>query len=195
VAKITHPTLPFHDLQSGKSGKSPRYYPAEDVKSPKPSYKVKQNPPKVRKSITPGTVLILLAGRFRGARVVCLKALESGLLLVSGPYKINGVPLRRVSQAYVIATSTKVDVSSVDVSKFSDDYFSRANDPVKGEGEDEFFAGDAPKAAIVSDERKADQKAVDASLLKAVAAVPMMEGYLAAKFSLSDNDRPHKMLF
>jgi len=181
--------------QSGTSGKSPRYYPAEDVKAPKPSYKVKQNAAKVRKSITPGTVLILLAGRFRGSRVVCLKPLESGLLLVSGPYKINGVPIRRVSQAYVIATSTKVDVKGVDVSKFNDDYFSRANDPVKAEGEDEFFTGDAPKAAIVSDERKADQKAVDASLLKAVAAVPMMEGYLAAKFSLSENDRPHKMLF
>jgi len=180
---------------SGKSGKSPRYYPAEDVKAPKPSYKVKQNAPKVRKSITPGTVLILLAGRFRGSRVVCLKALESGLLLVSGPYKINGVPIRRVSQAYVIATSTKIDVSKVDVSKFNDEYFSRANDPKVAEGEDEFFAGDAPKPAVVSDQRKADQKAVDASLLKAVEAVPMMEGYLAAKFSLSDNDRPHKMLF
>lgn len=27
-----------------------------------------------------------------------------------GPYKVNGVNLRRVNQAYVISTSTKVDV-------------------------------------------------------------------------------------
>jgi large subunit ribosomal protein L6e len=126
--------------------------------------------------------------------VVCLKALESGLLLVSGPYKINGVPLRRVNQAYVIATSTKVDVSGVDVSKIDDSYFSREKDAPK-EGEDEFFLGDAPKPAVVSEERKKDQQTVDAALLKAVASVDMLEGYLAARFTLTASDKPHKMVF
>jgi large subunit ribosomal protein L6e len=123
-----------------------------------------------------------------------LKALETGLLLVSGPYKINGVPLRRVNQTYVIATSTKVDVSGVDVSSINDEYFSRSKDEKK-EGEDEFFLGDAPKAAVVSDQRKADQKKVDDALLKAVGATPMLEAYLAAQFTLTSSDQPHKMMF
>ena len=164
------------------------------MKAPKPTYKVRQNPPKLRKSITPGTILIILAGRFRGKRVVFLKALESGLLLVSGPYKINGVPLRRVNQAYVIATSTKVDVSSVDVGFVKDEYFARKNDSSK-EGEEAFFEGDAPKPAVVSDKRKEDQKKVDAGILDAVKKVSMLEGYLAAHFTLTSSDKPHLMQF
>lgn len=149
----------------------------------------------MRSSIVPGSVLILLAGHFRGKRVVCLKVLASGLVLVSGPYKINGVPLRRVNPAYVIATSTKIDVSKTNVSKFDDDYFSRSKDAPKPDGEGEFFRGDAPQPAVVSDDRKADQAAVDASLLTAVAATPMLEGYLAARFTLTSSDKPHLMKF
>ena len=32
-----------------------------------------------------------------------------------GPYSVNGVPLRRVNQRYVIATSTKVPLKNVNV--------------------------------------------------------------------------------
>lgn len=96
------------------TSKASRFYPAEDVHQPKKSRKVSKIT-KLRSSITPGTVLILLAGRFRGKRVVFLKQLSTGLLLVTGPYKVNGVPLRRVNQAYVIATSTKVDLGDFQV--------------------------------------------------------------------------------
>lgn len=101
-------------------------------KAPKPTV--------LRANIAAGQVLILLAGRFRGKRVVFLKQLKSGLLLVTGPFKINGVPLKRVNQAYVIPTKTKVDLHNVNVNDVDDAYFARSKAKKLKKSEETFFA-------------------------------------------------------
>lgn len=65
-----------------------------------------------------------MSGRHRGRRVVVLKSLQSGNLLVTGPYAVNGVPLKRVNPAYVIATSTRVGLEGVNVN-VDDAFFKR----------------------------------------------------------------------
>ncbi|TNY23027.1 60S ribosomal protein L6 [Rhodotorula diobovata] len=172
------------------------YYPADDVRKPKASRK-SLKPTKLRASITPGTVLILLAGRFRGKRVVCLGQLPSGLLLVTGPFKVNGVPLRRVNQAYVIATSTKVDLSSFQLdAKFDDAYFSKDKSSSRQAKEGDFFKdGESDKKKAFPADKAADQKSVDKAILAAVAQTPNLTKYLGATFGLSKGQFPHLLKF
>merc|ERR1719215_427523 len=143
--------------------------------------------------IVPGSVLIILAGRFKGKRVVFLKQLESGLLLVTGPFKVNGVPLRRVNQVYTITTSTVVDVSKVDVSELNDATFARVHSPSVKDDEGFFAKNNNDKET--SDDKKALQKKVDASILESVKSVPLLRQYLNAKFTLTNGQFPHNMKF
>merc|ERR1712045_90445 len=106
------------------------WYPAEDQKR-KPRRK-QAGQPKLRKGIEAGSVLILTSGRYRGSRVIFLKQLSSGLLLVTGPFKLNGVPLKRVNQVYTITTSTKVSMAGVNVDKINDDLFKDKSAKSKG---------------------------------------------------------------
>lgn len=178
------------------TSKAPRFYPAEDVRQPKKSRK-SPKPTKLRPSITPGSVLILLAGRFRGKRVVFLKQLESGLLLVTGPYKVNGVPLRRVNQAYVIATSTKVDLEGVKVdAKINDAYFAKTATKGSASAEAEFFSEGKPKEKEPFPEAKsADQKELDKAIVAAIQKQENLAKYLKASFGLSKGQFPHQMTF
>merc|ERR1712122_395329 len=141
----------------------------------------------LRPTITPGTVLILLCGRHKGKRVVFLKQLASGLLLVTGPYHLNGCPLRRINQIYVIATKTKVDVSGVQIpERVNDEYFRRQKLKKPRHAEGEIF-----------DTKKEDQVAVDKQVLDAIrknADKKLLFGYLGAMFSLKNHQFPHKML-
>ena len=170
----------------------PRWYAADDAKKPIPSRKMNHRQTVLRKSITPGTVLIVLAGRFQGKRVVFLKQLPSGLLLVTGPYKYNGVPLRRINQTYVISTSTKLDVSSVDVKNINDSFFAKAK---KADGKKDFLAKDEKKKNEIAAVRKTEQKRVDTAVLAVVAKTPLLKQYLKAKFSLTKGQYPHQLKF
>ncbi|KAK9381646.1 60S ribosomal protein eL6 [Kockiozyma suomiensis] len=174
--------------------KASKWYPAEDIPAPKKVRKAAR-PTVLRASLVPGAVLIILAGRFRGKRVVLLKSLEDGTLLVTGPFKVNGVPLRRVNARYVIATSTVVSVESVDVAKFTSAYFAHEK-KAKKEGEAEFFGDEEKKEKkTISETRVADQKAVDSALLAEIKKVPALKAYLASSFSLKKGDKPHLMKF
>lgn len=179
----------------------PRSYPTEDrprkLKTNKKSFSTHKH--SLRPSITPGTVLILVAGRHAGKRVVFLKQLKSGLLLVSGPFKLNGCPLRRINQIYVIATSTKIDTSKVNIPENLDDKFFNRVKAAKAAKKDGAEIFETKKETYtVNEERKTAQVNVDNQLLAAIKADSersMKRQYLKARFALTNRVYPHKLKF
>jgi len=152
----------------------------------------------LRPSLTPGTVVIVLVGPHKGKRAVFLKQLDSGLLLINGPHKLNGIPLRRINQIYVIATKTKIDISGVKVpDHINDQYFKRPKKSAKKSTEPDIFASKKTDY-VVSDQRKEDQKTVDSQLvgtIKKNANKTDLLGYLRSTFRLQKNQFPHRMVF
>ena len=173
------------------------YYNPDDVKThfKRPSKAPK--PAHLRKKIVPGSVLVLLTGRFKGRRVVFVKQLKSGLLLVTGPYKINGVPLKRVNQAYVIPTSTTVKIDAAAFASIDDAYFARDKAPKKT-GETQFFERQTELTAEQKkkiDDKKKKQVALDKSIVDSVKAVEHLGAYLASRFTIRKNTKPHELRF
>ena len=73
--------------------------------------------------------------------------------MVTGPFKVNGVPLRRVNARYVIATSTTVDLSGIDKSTIEKvakpEYFVREKKSKSEKSEESFFKqGEKPEVCF-----------------------------------------------
>jgi large subunit ribosomal protein L6e len=120
--------------------------------------------------------------------------------LVTGPYAINGVPLRRVNPAYVLATSTKVSLEGVNVN-VDDTFFKTATKFTKNELKNasdirlkQVEEGKQQEAKWRT-ELKAVQKSVDAKLLENIKAVEHLKGYLGTRFTISNGTRPHELTF
>lgn len=196
------------EVKGEKNGKSrvvrvnrfPKSYPTEEkaklLRTNKKAFSSHKH--SLRASITPGTVLILVAGRHAGKRVVFLKQLKSGLLLVTGPFKLNGCPLRRINAQYVMATSTKLDISKVKVPENVDDaFFNRIKEKKQKPTDGDLFEVKKEQYKV-NDARKAAQVDVDKQLLAVLKASPektLLVSYLRSKFALKNRQYPHLMKF
>merc|ERR1712072_500259 len=143
-----------------------KYYSTEDRRVKLKTNKANNRSTKLKSSLVPGAIVILLAG----------------------PFKVNGIPLRRVPQSYVIGTSTVVDVSGADTSSVSDSLFKKPKSAKKKA--DGPFSEDEPKKPL-----DAEAKALQAKVDGGVKLDDELQGYLKSKFGLSRADLPHEMSF
>lgn len=127
-----------------------------------------------------------------------IQVLQSGLLLVTGPYSLNQCPLRRISQRYVIATSTFINISKVEIpAHVNDTYFKRADKKEKNRGEGDVFAVKKERY-VPTEQRKTDQAAVDKAVRTAISQhkeKKVLFTYLRSFFALSSGQCPHRLRF
>jgi len=177
----------------------PAKYPTQVLRTKQIRKKKTPKQTRLRKTLTPGTVCIMVATAHKGKRVVFLKQLPSGLCLVTGPFWLNHVPLRRVSQAYLMATQTKVDVSKVKIpDHVNDEYFRRTKEKPRHKKDDGEIFQSKRKKWYPSKARKHDTIAVDRQVMKAInagGAGRQMVQYLCSKFGLQKHQYPHNMKF
>merc|ERR1711902_262025 len=122
-------------------------------------------------------------GPYRGRRVIYLKQLEqSGLLLVTGPFAVNGVPLRRVSQRFVIVTSTKLDVSSLSGLEDVEDAYFKKSKSAKSKSKDKKEKQKLPE------NKKKTQLGIDNQLLEVITKTELMKQYLTSYFNWIGNE-------
>ncbi len=121
-------------------------------------------------------------------------------MLVTGPYAVNGVPLKRVNPAYVIATSTKVSVEGVNTN-VDDAWFKKqktfTQSQLKNASEARLKRVEQSKQTETQwkEAAKTTQKLVDAKLLENIKKVEHLRGYLGTRFTLFNNSKPHELQF
>lgn len=106
--------------------------------------------------------------------------------------------MRRISQRYVIATSTRVNISKVEIpAHINDAYFKRADKKPKNRGEGDVFAVKKERYAP-TEQRKSDQVAIDKAVRTALSQQKdkkLLFKYLRSYFALSSGQCPHRLRF
>jgi len=170
---------------------------------PKGSQKPMRSHTKLRKSLVPGTICILVAGRYQSKKVVFLKQLKrSGLCLVTGPYGINKVPLRRMDQRYMIATSVRIPLpEGFKVPGHVDDFFFKRSRGTKSAKTTKVNKTTLSKKKVSKKPdlvRKKAQSTIDKAVLKGFKNHPetvTLKKYMKRCFTLIGDRYAHKIKF
>lgn len=143
-------------------------YMPDDVPGFVEKYKARtaQKPRVARSDLLKGMVVVVLEGVFASRRVVYLKGLEGNLALCAGPRSVNGIPLFKIDERYLLATSTVLDIS------------------VDADGKDAVLAERDVYTMPMDVEMTDEEKRVDEEVAKAVKKVEFMKAYLAEPFEI-----------
>mmetsp|Transcript_29247 Transcript_29247/g.57225 ORF Transcript_29247/g.57225 Transcript_29247/m.57225 type:complete len:203 (+) Transcript_29247:25-633(+) len=125
---------------------------------------------KSHEKIKKGSVIILLGLKFQGKKAILLKITKKGFFVISGPFSINGIPLRRINPRYALPTEINVDLSNMKLGFINDNYFNFLKKSSK-------FSSEYQKQKLISVHR-VRQSAIDEYLKKEIKKHFFLKFYL-----------------
>ena len=73
--------------------------------------------------IKKGSIVILLSSNLQGKKAIILNTTKLELFVISGMYRLNGIPIRRVNPRYILPTDIQIDIDDINTTIFNDEYF------------------------------------------------------------------------
>ncbi|AEA38705.1 60S ribosomal protein L6B (nucleomorph) [Cryptomonas paramecium] len=70
-----------------------------------------------------GSIVIISFGKLRGKKAIILRTTKCQMFVISGPFSLNGISIRRIKPGHIITTRNRLDVDSVNTRIFDDEYF------------------------------------------------------------------------
>lgn len=130
----------------------------------------KKNERKPRTDLEKGMICVVLEGKYEAKKVFFLKSLKNNMALCTGIKSVNGAAFFKIDEAYLFATSMKINIGDIDVDE-----------------NNVLVIGKDKNVENMEIENSDDLNKIESMILKEIEKIEFMKAYLATPFEIDNS--------